>query len=172
MAANQVRQNFHAEVEAGINKQINLELTASYVYMSMAAYFDRDDVALEGYAKHFDEESAEERKHAQKLIKYQNQRGGRVVLKDISRPSTDDWQSGLNALESALQLERTVNQALLDLHKLADSHGDAQLTDFLESEYLGEQVEAIKKLGDLITQAKRAGNGLGEYLFDKHTMQS
>lgn len=46
--ANQVRQNFHSEVEAAINKQINLELMASYVYMSMGAYFDRDDVALHG----------------------------------------------------------------------------------------------------------------------------
>ncbi len=30
-----VRQNFHDEVEAGINKQINMELNASYVYLSM-----------------------------------------------------------------------------------------------------------------------------------------
>lgn len=43
-----VRQNYHAESEAGVNKQINLELTASYVYLSMAFYFDRDDVALPG----------------------------------------------------------------------------------------------------------------------------
>ena len=30
-----IRQNFHAETEAVINKQINLELYASYVYQSM-----------------------------------------------------------------------------------------------------------------------------------------
>ena len=33
--ANQVRQNFHEECEAAINRQINLELYASYVYLSM-----------------------------------------------------------------------------------------------------------------------------------------
>jgi len=168
----QVRQNFHSEVEAGINKQINLELTASYVYMSMAAYFDRDDVALAGYSKYFLEQSGEEREHAQKLIKYQNQRGGRVVFQAIVKPSTDDWKSGLNALQSALELEKTVNQSLLDLHKLADGHGDAQCCDFLESNYLEEQVEAIKAIGDMITNAKLAGDGLGVYLFDKHTMSS
>jgi len=32
----QVKQNFAAECEAAINKQINLELYASYVYQSMA----------------------------------------------------------------------------------------------------------------------------------------
>lgn len=30
-----VRQNFTDEVEAAINKQINIELYASYVYLSM-----------------------------------------------------------------------------------------------------------------------------------------
>jgi hypothetical protein len=30
-----IRQNFHEEVEAAINRQINMELRASYVYMSM-----------------------------------------------------------------------------------------------------------------------------------------
>lgn len=31
----QVRQNFHQDCEAAINRQINLELYASYVYLSM-----------------------------------------------------------------------------------------------------------------------------------------
>ena len=34
----QCRQNYHEECEAGINKQINLELYASYVYMSMVGF--------------------------------------------------------------------------------------------------------------------------------------
>ena len=38
-----IRQNFKEESEALINKQINMEFYASYVYMSMYAYFDRDD---------------------------------------------------------------------------------------------------------------------------------
>jgi len=31
----QVRQNYHEETEAGVNKQINLELTSFYTYLSM-----------------------------------------------------------------------------------------------------------------------------------------
>uniref|UniRef100_A0A673THF6 Ferritin heavy chain n=1 Tax=Suricata suricatta TaxID=37032 RepID=A0A673THF6_SURSU len=31
----QVRQNYHQDSEAAINRQINLELYASYVYLSM-----------------------------------------------------------------------------------------------------------------------------------------
>ena len=35
MSVSKVRQNFHSNCEANINKQINMELYASYVYMSM-----------------------------------------------------------------------------------------------------------------------------------------
>ena len=45
-----------------------------------------------------------------------------------------------------------------------------QMCDFIEGEFLGEQVEAIKMLSDHITNLKRAGTGLGEYLFDKHSL--
>lgn len=40
------------------------------------------------------------------------------------KPERDEWVNGLDAMEHALQLEKTVNQALLDLHKLASEHGD------------------------------------------------
>ena len=32
-----IRQNYHQESEAGVNKQINLELYASYVYQQMVS---------------------------------------------------------------------------------------------------------------------------------------
>ncbi len=122
---------------------------------------------MPGFAKFFKHNSEEEREHAEKLMKYQNKRGGTVVLKDVQRPEKDTWGSGLDALETALALEKNVNQSLLDVHAVAGSHNDANLCDFLESEYLAEQVDAIKDMGDKITQLKRAGPGLGEYLFDQ-----
>lgn len=168
MSISQCRQNFHAESEAGVNRQINMELYASYCYQSMSFYFDRDDVALEGFSKFFKKMSDEEREHAEKLMKFQNQRGGRVVLQDIKKPDRDEWGTALEAMQVAMGLEKSVNQALLDLHAVADSHKDAQMTDFLEGEYLQEQVKSIKEIGDHITNLKRVGPGLGEYQFDKN----
>jgi len=120
-----VKQNFHAECEAGINKQINLELYASYVYQSMAWHFDRDDIALPGFHKFFKKSSEEEREHAEKFMKYQNKRGGRIVLKAVDKPEADEWGAGMDALQAALSLEKNVNQTLLDLHKVATAHEDA-----------------------------------------------
>lgn len=47
----------------------------------------------------------------------------------------------------------------MNLHKVADGQGDPQMCDFIEAEYLGEQVEAIKKLADMVTQLNRVGEG-------------
>ena len=165
---NQIRQNFHDECEKAINDQINLELYASYVYQSMSLYFDRDDVALPGFSHFFEHDSKEEKEHAEQLMKYLNKRGGRVILQDVKRPDRDEWGNSLNALQTALDLEKKVNQSLLDIHALATKNADPHLTNFLEDEYLDAQVKTIKELGEMITRLKRAGpDGLGEYIFDK-----
>lgn len=135
MSVSIVRQNFHAESEAGINKQINLELYASYVYQSMSFYFDRDDVAFPGFAKFFAHNSSEEREHAEKLMKYQNKRGGRVLLKDIQRPEKDEWGTPLQALQTALALEKNVNQSLLSLHGYFESFISIFISIFLNSNF-------------------------------------
>merc|ERR1712142_288906 len=168
--ASVVRQNYHQECEAGINRQVNMELHAHYVYLSMALYFDRDDVALPGFAKYFKKASAEEAEHAEKFMKHQNARGGRVVLKDIPRPEKDEWGSPLDAMKAALELEKTVNQSIIDLHALAGVKEDGNLTDFLE-DFLEEQVEGIKAVADLVTRITRAGPGLGEIIMDKEVAE-
>ncbi|XP_036759012.2 ferritin, mitochondrial [Manis pentadactyla] len=168
-----VRQNFHRDSEAAINRQINLELCASYAYLSMAYYFSRDDVALNNFASYFLRLSRAETEHAEKLMRLQNQRGGRICLQDIKKPNQDDWGSGLNAMECALLLEKDVNQSLLELHTLASDKGDPHLCDFLETHYLNEQVKSIKELGDHVHNLIKMGApncDLAEYLFDKHTL--
>nr|XP_032629414.1 ferritin heavy chain A-like [Chelonoidis abingdonii] len=170
----QLCQNFHRECMAAINRMVNLELYASYVYLSMSYYFDRDDVALRHMAQFQREQSHKERERAEKFLKYQNRRGGRIILQDIKKPERDEWGNSQEALECALQLEKTLNEALLDMHKLATEQNDPHLCDFLKSDYLEEQVKAIKQLGDHLTNLKRLEvpqNGMGEYLFDKHTLQ-
>ncbi|XP_062940659.1 ferritin heavy chain-like [Cynocephalus volans] len=169
----QVRQNYHPVCEAAVDSQINLELYASYVYLSMAFYFDRDDVALMHFARYFLRRSHEKREQAEQLMRLQNQRGGRICLRDIKKPYRDDWESGLRAVESAFHLEKCVNQSLLDLHRLATDKADAHLCDFLGSHYLHEQVKVVKELGGHLTILRKMGApeaGMAEYLFDKLTL--
>ena len=128
---------------------------------------DHVDVALPGFYKFFKKASDEEKEHAEKFMKYQNKRGGSIVFQPINKPTKDLYTDPLEALEDALQLEKDVNEALMSLHKVAETHEDAQMMDFLEGEFLEEQVDAIKELGEMITRLKRVGPGLGTYQFDK-----
>jgi ferritin heavy chain len=161
------RQNFATALEDALNEQISVELNASYIYMSMASYFSRDLIALPGFAKYFTKQSNEEREHALSLSRLVNQRGGKIIYRDLPAPE-NDWKSAKNALEMTLQLERDVNSSLLRLHKLASDHNDPQVCDYLETHFLNEQVEAIKAVADMLTNLNRVGGeGLGLYLFDK-----
>ncbi|MED6163940.1 hypothetical protein PIB30_084930 [Stylosanthes scabra] len=46
------RQSYTNICEAALNAQINVEYNVSYVYHALYAYFDRDNVALKGFAKY------------------------------------------------------------------------------------------------------------------------
>ena len=150
-----------------INKQINLEFYASYVYLSMSSWFARSEIALPGFAAYFMTSSDGEREHGIKFMEYQAKRGGKVVFMNIEKPTSMEWGTPLQAMEAALKLEKLVNQSLLSLHTAAGEKGDANLQYFLESVYLNEQVEGIKKIEDFITKIKRAGDGLGTHILDK-----
>ncbi|KAF2296306.1 hypothetical protein P3X46_014435 [Hevea brasiliensis] len=165
------RQKYSDECEAAVNEQINVEYNVSYVYHAIFAYFDRDNVALKGLAKFFKESSVEEREHAEKLMKYQNKRGGKVKLQSIVMPLSefDHVEKGdaLYAMELTLSLEKLTNEKLLNLHSVAERNHDVQLGEFVEREFLAEQVEAIKKISEYVAQLRRVGKGHGVWHFDQ-----
>ncbi|KAH7677703.1 Ferroxidase protein [Dioscorea alata] len=165
------RQHFSDDCEAALNQQINVEYNVSYAYHALFAYFDRDNVALRGFAKFFKESSEAEREHAEKLIEYQNKRGGRVNLNSILMPPSEfnHYEKGdaLNAMELALSLEKLTNEKLLNLHGIAVKCNDVQMKNYIENEFLGEQVEAIKKISEYIAQLRRVGKGHGVWHFDQ-----
>ncbi|XP_061347140.1 ferritin-3, chloroplastic-like [Gastrolobium bilobum] len=165
------RQMYTDQCEAALNTQINVEYNISFVYHAMSAYFDRDNVALKGLAKFFKESSLEERQHAEKMMEYQNRRGGRVQLQSMLRPFSEfdheEKSDALNAMELALSLERLNNEKLLNLHSLGNQNNDVQLVDFIESDFLVGQVEDIKKISEYVAQLRRVGKGHGVWHFDQ-----
>ena len=51
------------------------------------------------------------------------------------------------------------------MHKASD--GDAHLCDFIEANFLDEQVNGIKEVSTWITKMKNVGPGLGYHIIDK-----
>jgi len=168
----QIRQNFHPEIEKFLNKQVNLELQAWYTYLSMGICFQRHDVALPGFAKFFMDSAKEENEHATRFMKLINRRGGSVVLKEIPKPAADSWGTGLAAIQTALDMEKSLCEVLLKLHQLCIKHQDPH-TEKIVKKFIREQVLMIKKLGCHVTNLERVGpTGLGVYMFDKKTLKS
>ncbi|KAH7979872.1 hypothetical protein HPB49_011692 [Dermacentor silvarum] len=136
-------------------------------FPTQAAHLANNKVARSGFARFFRDQSTEEREHAQKLVDYVNLRGGTVSAVNVDMPSTATWMSVLDALQAALALEHRVTNRLHELHRLADDNHDPQMADFLEQEFLSEQVRSIDQLQRLITQLQNMDTGLGEFLLDQ-----
>ncbi|KAG5199933.1 hypothetical protein JEQ12_006412 [Ovis aries] len=141
--SSQIRQNYSTEVEAAVNRLVNMQLRASYTYLSLGFYFDRHDVALEGVGHFFRELAKEKREGAERLLKLQNQHGGRALFLDVQKPSQDEW---------------------------GDPHiCDFLENHFLDEEVklikkMGDHLTNLRRLAG--PQA-----GLGEYLFERLTLK-
>lgn len=163
------RQNWSSVCEEELNKQINREYTASYIYHSVSNYFGRADVGIDKLHQFFKKQSLEEREHADKLMDYQNMRGGVVVLDKIDKVHINNDTSSnyvVDLFKLALKLERDINENLLNLHKTAEDSNDPQFGDYLEGEFLKEQVESIYDFGKIISQLEKIGdNNAGIWLF-------
>jgi ferritin heavy chain len=63
------KQNFASQSEEALNQQVNTELQASQVYLSMSAWAQHSSVALPGLEKYF-RESAEEVSFSSNCFRY------------------------------------------------------------------------------------------------------
>jgi len=122
---------------------------------------------LPGFRDYFKSHLGFHKEQSQKLIQYQNKRGGRVVLRPIVQPPSD-WKSPLAALEDSLNLEKRTTDSLLVLHRVASDNNDSALSDLIEEDFLEKQVENSKKIADNVTNLKRVGEGLGVFIFYKN----
>ena len=72
------------KIEEAFNKQINEEMYSSYLYLSMAAWFD--SINLKGFSQWMKAQAQEEMFHAMKFYNHILERGGDVALAAIAEP--------------------------------------------------------------------------------------
>lgn len=151
-------------IEKAINDQINAELYSAYLYLSMSAYFESNN--LPGFAHWMSVQANEEQEHAMKFFKYVLERGGKITLASINAPPKE-WKSPLDAFESVYKHELKVTALIHKLVDLARSQKDVATENFLMW-YVDEQVEE-EAHSDTILQKlkliKDSANGL--YMLDR-----
>jgi len=140
-----------AVMEKAINEQINKELFSSYLYLSMAAYFE--NTGLAGAAKWMYAQSGEENEHAMKFFEHLIDRGGRVSLSAIATPQ-NEWDGPMAAFKAVLEHEKFVTQSIHDLYEVALKEKDYPAQVLLQW-YIAEQVEEEKNATAIIDSMKR-----------------
>jgi len=130
------------------NEQINKELYSSYLYLSMAAYFESKN--LPGFAKWMRVQADEETKHGMKFYQYLVDRGGRVLLKAIAAPGID-WKSNLEVFKEVQSHEAAVTTSINNLYELALKEKDYPAQVLLQW-YITEQVEEEKNAAEIVQQ--------------------
>jgi len=153
-----------SKLQDAFNRQINAELHSSYLYLSMAAHFEAED--LKGMAHWMRIQADEERGHAMRIFDFINDRSGRVALTAIEGPKTE-WKSALEVFEEAYAHERKITGLIDGLMNLTAVEKDGAAHDFLEW-FCREQVEEEANAQLIVAQLKRVGDsGVGLYLLDQ-----
>ncbi|KAF5923899.1 hypothetical protein HPG69_010328 [Diceros bicornis minor] len=151
MAA-QVYNVLSEECRVAINRIASHELHVSDAYLSMACYYS-GETREPPFATFFEDQAEVKREHAKQFLKYLRKRESKICLPVIKRPDIDNWGTGVQALESALELENTLNKLLQDLKTLASEKHDSDLLHFL-GRFLDKQKRNIRYLENQVGYQK------------------
>jgi ferritin len=154
-------------VEA-LNAQIRNELFSSYVYLSMAAYFENANFA--GFGGWMRVQAREEALHAMKIFDHLLDRGAPVTLQAIPQPPAE-FGSPLAAFEQAYEHERGVTASIHELYAASLDERDFAARVFLDW-FVTEQVEEEKSAQLIVEQLKMVGEDrLGLLMLDRELGQ-
>ena len=157
-----------AAVQDAMNKQVNAELYSAYLYLSMAANFEEDN--LRGMAHWMQIQAKEETGHALKFFKYIVERGGRVTLAAVAAPPTK-WESPQAVFEEVYKHECHVTNLINKLAELAEAEKDHASAVFLQW-FITEQVEEEANASEILHQLKMVGDSTqGLFMLDRHLGQ-
>jgi ferritin len=142
------------KVKKALNNQINAELYASYLYLSMVAWFESR--SLTGFASWMRVQVQEENFHAMKIFDYLHDRNTEVILESLQKPESG-WDSPLAVIESGVKHEQKVTAMINDLVTCAMEEHDHAANQFLQW-YVAEQVEEEANFGAVCDRLRLVGN--------------
>jgi len=148
-----------------LNEQIREELASSYIYLSMAAYFD--SINLPGSAHWMRVQTQEELNHALKFYDYIHERGARVLLQALPQPPAE-FAGPTAVFTETLKHEQYITGRIHTLYGLAVEDKDYASQGFLQW-FVNEQVEEEKNANEILSLLKMAGDkGQGLIMLDRH----
>lgn len=148
------------KMEATLNKQIELEAYASFLYLSMASWADQQ--GLDGAAKFMLRQSSEEREHMLRIFHYINEVDGHAITPAIKQPPKT-FKSINVMLEQVYSHEQKVTKAIHKIVELCYKEDDYTTLNFLQW-YIDEQREEEATMRSILDKVKLIGEG-GQKLY-------
>jgi ferritin len=144
----------NARVVEAINGQVNSELVASYTYLAMSAWCERQKFT--GAARWLRLQSQEEYLHAMKLFDFLLARDCDVDLQPVGQPN-QKFKSIAEVFEQALQHEQEVSRQIDSLYEIAFREKAFAAVAELQW-FLTEQVEEEKTGREIVAKFRMVGN--------------
>ncbi|MGA7836872.1 MAG: ferritin [Ignavibacteriaceae bacterium] len=145
------------KMEKSLNLQLNQELYAFYLYLSMSAYFD--SLNLNGFSSWMRFQAEEEKTHALKFYDYILQANAKVDLQNIEAPKKT-WKSSLDVFQDTYKHEKKVTESIYEIVDLAISEKDHATHNFLQW-FVSEQVEEEATALKILEKIKFIGDNQG-----------
>ncbi len=156
---------FSKRVSELMNKQIKYELDSAYLYLSMAAYFEGEN--LPGLAHWMRLQAREEQAHAMKFYSFIFERGGSVTLLGIDQPPAK-FESVRAVFKQTLEHEKKVTGLIEAIYAAAVEDKDYASQTFLNW-FIDEQVEEEKNATDILETMRIGGDsGAALLMLDHH----
>jgi ferritin len=152
-----------AKMQKALNTHLNEEFYSSYLYLSMAAYFEAKN--LKGFANWFRIQTQEEHMHGMKFFDFILQKGGKVTLTEITAPKVE-WKSISEVFVETLKHEQKITGLINKLVEVSMLEKDFATNNFLQW-FVTEQVEEEANVEEIIQKIEMIGdNKSGLYMLD------
>lgn len=137
-----------------INEQIQAELESAYLYLSMSAYFEQEN--LPGMAAWMMAQAKEEQEHAMKFYHHLVERGGTVEFLALSKPKSE-FESPLEVFTASWKHEQYITKRIHDLYSLATKENDYASFTMLHW-FIDEQVEEESTVEEIVHKLEMIEN--------------
>ncbi|NLP35952.1 MAG: ferritin [Clostridiales bacterium] len=146
-----------------LNEQMNFELESAYIYATMSAYLDQQN--MKGMTHFIDEQVKEEMEHAGRIKKFLQETGHGVKYRPLN-PGDGEFDSIEDVFKKALEHEKEVTSRINDLVKEARDEGDQRVLNLL-AWFVDEQIEEEDLFGVIVERLERInGQWSGLYILD------
>ena len=143
------------KLEKALNDQMEMECYASFLYLSMASWFDSE--GMEGCTQFMFRQSEEEKEHMLKMYHYILEMDGKAIIPGVKQAPTK-FKSAVDVFKAVYVHEQKVTKSINNLVELSKKENAHATFNFLQW-YVAEQMEEEALMRSILDRIKLIGGG-------------